>query len=85
MALFSGDLKLLKSEITGSAGALRSERLATQKAGRKPAYCPPGKGGSINSKELLAHFRAIPAAQRERMQVRDAMRSFMVHKFPCPA
>ncbi len=85
MALFSGDLKLLKKEITGSAGALRAERMAAQKAGRKAAYCPPAKGGSIDSKQLLAHFRSIPPAQRERMQVRDAMRSFMATKFPCPA
>jgi hypothetical protein len=85
MALFSGDLNLLKKEITGSAGQLRAERLAAQKAGRKPAYCPPEKGGGIGSKELLTHFRAIPAAQRERMQVRDGMRSFMARKFPCPA
>lgn len=85
MALFSGDLKLLKKEITGSAGQLRAERMAAQKAGRKPAYCPPDKGGSIDSKQLLAHFRSIPAPQRERMQVRDAMRSFMATKFPCRA
>ena len=85
MAIFSGDLKLLKKEITGSAGQLRAERLAATKAGRKPAYCPPEKGGGIGSQELLTHFRSIPPAQRERMQVRDGMRSFMARKFPCPA
>lgn len=85
MALFSGDLKLLKKEITGSAAALKAERLAAEKAGRKSAYCPPAKGGSINSSELLAHFRGIPVAQGGRMQVRDAMRSFMATKFPCRA
>lgn len=85
MAIFSGDLKLLQREIAASAGALRAERLAAVKAGGKAAYCPPAKGGSIGAKELLTHFRAIPAAQRNGMQVRDGMRSFMIAKFPCRA
>jgi hypothetical protein len=85
MAIFSGDLKLLQKEIASSAGALRTERLAAAKAGRKAGYCPPEKGVQIGAKEILNHFRSIPAPQRERMQVRDGMRHFMARKFPCPA
>ena len=85
-ALFSSDMGLLKKEIQNSAVVLRQERLAAEKAGRKGAFCPPGgKGVSIGPKELLAHFRAIPAAQREKMQVKDAMRSYMARRFPCPS
>ncbi|HEX8442212.1 MAG TPA: hypothetical protein VF631_01045 [Allosphingosinicella sp.] len=84
MAIFSGDLKLLQKEIAASAGALKTERLAAAKAGRKAGYCPPAKGVQIGAKEILTHFRTIPPAQRERMQVRDGMRHFMARKFPCP-
>ena len=82
MALFSSDYKALKGEVQGAAGQLRNERLAAQKAGRKAAYCPPQKGG-LDSKELLAHFRAIPAQQRPRIQVKDGLRSLLVRKYPC--
>lgn len=84
LALFSGDLKLLKAEVQKSAAALRAERLAAKAAGRKQAFCPPEAGASVNSDDVLTHFRSIPAAQRPRIQVRDAMRSLMARKYPCP-
>lgn len=85
MALFSGDLKVLKREMEGSATALRGERLAATKAGKRPAYCPPAKRGPMSSDEILSHMRAIPAAQQSRMTTRDGFRSLMVRKYPCPA
>jgi hypothetical protein len=85
MALLSRDLGRLKSEMQTAGASLKAEREAAQRAGQPPAYCPPASGASLNSNELLAHFRAIPPAQRERMHVRDGLRSLMVRKFPCPA
>jgi len=83
-AMFSSDISLLKNEIKGAGAALRAERLAAQSAGRRPAYCPPERP-AIQPNELLAHFRAIPAPQRARMEVRDALRGLLVRKYPCPA
>jgi hypothetical protein len=85
LALFSSDLRLLKSEVTTAGAALRAERQAAERAGRRPAYCPPGGRGRIDSNELIGHFRAFPPAQRARMEVRDALRSLLVRKYPCPA
>jgi hypothetical protein len=82
MAVFSSDYKALKAEVQTASGQLRAERLAAQKAGRKPAYCPPPKGG-LTPKELLAHFRKIPATQRLRTDVKDGLRSLLVSKYPC--
>ena len=84
MALFSSDFKVLKKEIQSASGQLRSERLAAQKAGRKPAFCPPAKGGSLNPNELLAHMRGIPAAQRSQIEVKDGLRGLLARKYPCP-
>ena len=84
MALMSSDYKLLKNEIVTHSQTLRNERLAAQKAGRKPAYCPPAKSG-LNSDEILAAFRSIPAAQRPRTDVKDALRALLARKFPCRA
>jgi hypothetical protein len=82
MALFSSDFKLLKKEMEIAGGQLRAERLATQKAGGKVSYCPPPKS-SLNAKEVLTHFRAIPVAQRARMPIKDGLRSLLTRKHPC--
>ncbi|HEX8125273.1 MAG TPA: hypothetical protein VF548_06810 [Allosphingosinicella sp.] len=82
MALMSSDYKLLKSEIESNGAALRAERLAAERARRKPAYCPPAKQ-SLTSGEILTAFRSIPAAQRPRIQVKDALRALMARKYPC--
>ncbi len=83
MALFSGDIGLLKREIQNSGKQLRAEQIAAQKAGRKPATCMPAKA-SMNSNELLAHFRSIPAEQRN-MPVKAGLAGLMRKKYPCPA
>ncbi len=82
MALFSSDYKKLKGEVEAAGEQLRVERLAAVKAGRRAAYCPPEKSG-LNSDELLAHFRSIPAQQRPRIQVKDGLRSLLARKYPC--
>lgn len=82
LALMSSDYKLLKAEIETNANALRAERLAAERARRRPAYCPPAKQ-SLNSDEILAAFRTIPAAQRPRVPVKDALRALLVRKYPC--
>ena len=85
LALFSSDLRLLKGEVQTAALSLRAERLAAVRAGRRPAFCPPGAGGRFDSDELLRHFHAIAPAQRARMEVREGLRSLLVRKYPCPA
>ncbi len=82
LALMSSDYKLLTREIQTQGASLRAERLAAQKAGRKPAYCPPAKQ-SLTTREVLTAFRSIPAAQRPRVQVKDALRALMARKYPC--
>ncbi|MFL6861719.1 MAG: hypothetical protein ACJ8DZ_01820 [Allosphingosinicella sp.] len=85
LALFSSDYGLLKKEVTDASGQLRAERLAARAAGRRPAYCPPEQQGSLDSRDLLAAFRAIPPALAARTQVKDALRALLARKYPCPA
>jgi hypothetical protein len=82
LALMSSDYKLLKSEIVANSQVLRNERLAAERAHRRAAYCPPAKS-DLNSNEILAAFRTIPAAQRPRIQVKDALRALLARKYPC--
>jgi hypothetical protein len=81
-ALFSSDYRLLKNEVENAAKALRAERLAAERAGRRGAYCPPPKSG-FKSEEILAHFRAIPVAQRPRTDVKAGLLGLLVRKYPC--
>ena len=81
-AMFSGDYRLLTREIQTASQALRAERLAAERAGRRGAYCPTARSG-IKTDELLAHFRRIPPAQRAGMPVKDALKSFLMRKYPC--
>ena len=82
LALLSSDLTLLKNEITTASQSLRAERLAARRAGRRPAYCPPESGG-FTPEELLAGFRSIPAAHRQRMEVREGLRRLLIRRYPC--
>jgi hypothetical protein len=83
MALGSPDIKLLKGEMEGVADAYRADIVAARQAGRTPHSCPPPKGkAKIGSKELMAEFEAIPAAQRG-MSVKTAFYAMMKKRFPC--
>jgi hypothetical protein len=83
-ALFSSDLRLLKAEVKSAGQALKAERDRRRASGQRPAYCAPERM-KLNSDDLLAHFRSIPPAQRQRMEVRDALRLMLVRRYPCPA
>lgn len=83
LALFSGDLKLLKAEVTSSATAYAADVRAARKAGKLKHSCPPvGTKLPMNSDELLAYFNSIPPAQRN-MSVKAAFYGMMAKKYPC--
>lgn len=82
LALLSSDMGLLKNEVRTAGAALKTEREAATRAGRQPAFCPPGPV-SLNANEVLTAFRAIPAAQQPRMEVRDALRRYLARRYPC--
>ena len=84
-AMFSSDIGLLKNEIKGAGTALREPSASPPSV---PAAAPLIARPSVrrsSRNELLAHFRAIPAPQRARTEVKDALRSLLVRKYPCPA
>jgi cell division protein FtsL len=82
-AILSSDFRELQAEISASGAALRQERLAARRAGRRPAYCPP-ESVSFSREEIFAAMNAVPAPLRSRTQVRDALRAAFARRFPCP-
>ncbi|HEY0414564.1 MAG TPA: hypothetical protein VGD66_15630 [Allosphingosinicella sp.] len=82
MAMFSGEYKQLQAETLADARALKQERLAAQRAGRRPAYCPADKA-SLVPEEIFAAMNAVPPARRAQTPVKDALRAAFARKYPC--
>lgn len=82
MALFSSDIGVLKKEGMTAGQSIRADQEAAQAAGRPAATCVP-KGTKIGQNELLAYFEKIPAAQAQRMTVKQGMVAMFRQKWPC--
>jgi len=76
------DGRRLISEVSTSVHAVRNEQAADVRAGRRPAYCIPSAGSGITPEGLLARFRAMPQGRRD-MSVRQAIRDWMIERWPC--
>lgn len=83
LALLSSDFGVVKREIEASADAYKTRIDSDKDAGRAPHSCPPEAGGSLNSDELLAHFRSYPVAARSRTTVRRGFFDMMARRYPC--
>lgn len=82
-ALFSGDMKVLKSE-GEAAGAAYRARLAAERAAGRPSSCPPPGGKArMSSDQLLAHLRAYPAPARGGTTMKTAMADYFIKTYPC--
>ena len=86
MALFSrGEIKALMQEGQAAGQRARETRLATLKAGGKPRSCPPEGKQSMTTDEFMKRLSAIPAAERARIDMTEAMIRISAQKFPCRA
>lgn len=74
----------LINEVSTSVHAVRNEQAAAVRAGRRPAYCIPPAGSGITPEGLLARFRAMPQGRRD-IQVAQAIREWMIERWPCQA
>lgn len=84
LAVFSrGEIKALMKEVQAAAKAAREMRLAAEKAGRPPPYCPPGGKGAMDSDEYMRRLSAVPSAERARMTMTEATMRMLAVKHPC--
>ena len=85
MALFSrGEIKLLIGEAERSIQAARNRRLADVAAGKPPRSCPPPGKHPMDNSEFMKRLGAIPAAERQRVDMTEAMTRITIARFPCP-
>jgi hypothetical protein len=84
MAVFSmGKIKALTAEAKAAGEKARQTRLATIAAGKKPRYCPPDGPQAMGSSEFMTRLSAIPASERVRIDMTEAMTRILEVKFPC--
>ena len=83
LALFDGDYGRLKSEANAAGKAIGDDRIAMERAGKRPLYCSPRPRADLGQTEFLNGLQAIPAAQRQQLSLKDAMLRVLQRKYPC--
>lgn len=81
-ALLRSDTRRLMNEIKGAFATIREEQDTARTAGRTAATCMPSKV-SISPDQILGRFNAIPASRRS-ISVTQAVREWMIERYPCP-
>lgn len=82
LALFSSDLKKLQAEAEGAGDELHNEHAAELAAGRPTPWCAP-VGKYLAPRELLVGMHALPRAELERMDIKQAMYAVFERNYPC--
>jgi hypothetical protein len=83
MALFSGgEIKALTAEAQAAGKRAGEMRKAAVKDGQPPRFCPPATVG-MDDKEFMTRLSAIPAEERAKIDMTEAMTRILAVKYPC--
>lgn len=77
-----GEIEALMREGQAAGRASGEQRKAAIAAGRRPRYCPPAEV-NLGQNEFMAGLSAIPAAERRRITMTEAMNRILAARFPC--
>lgn len=83
LAFFDDDYGRLKAEATAVGKAIGDDRIAAEKAGKPILYCSPQARAKLGSFEFIRGVEAIPAPERSRMTLKEAMIRVLQAKYPC--
>ena len=81
--LAMGEIRALTKEARGAGETVRAHRIAAEKAGQTPRYCPPKGAPRMGSEEFLKRLSAIPQEDRTKINMLEAMNRILAVKFPC--
>jgi hypothetical protein len=83
-ALFSsGEIKALTNEAQAAGQRAAENRRMAVKAGQQPRFCPPPGPANMKDKEFMTRLGALPAEDRARIDMTEAMQRILAIKFPC--
>jgi hypothetical protein len=83
--LHRGEIRALAEEGQKAGQKAREQRLAVVKAGGKPRSCPPEGKQGMEVREFMARLGAIPKAERQRIDMTEALTRISAAKYPCKA
>ena len=83
LAFFDSDYGRLKADARAVGQSIGDDRIAAEKAGKPILYCSPRPRAELGSFEFIRGLEAIPAAERARMTLKDAMIRVLQKKYPC--
>lgn len=79
-----GEIRALTKEVRAAGELIRARRIAAQKAGQAPRYCPPkGSSKRMGSEEFMKRLSAIPKPERQAIDLAEAMNRMLAQKHPC--
>ena len=79
-----GEIRALTKEVRAAGELIRARRIATEKAGEKPRYCPPkGANRRMGTEEFMSRLSAIPQPERRMIDMAEAMNRILATKHPC--
>ncbi len=81
LALFSGDIGLLKRESAAAVSGMTAQKKARAAAGQPPLYCAPAKS-SMTANDMIAGLQQIPPHER-RITLQDGFTRVIARKYPC--
>lgn len=80
-ALLRPSVRRAASAMEGAFGSARAEEATARRAGRTPPFCIPART-NISPTDVMRRMAAVPA-ERQNQSVTQAVRTWMVERFPC--
>ena len=81
-AMLRPETRRLIQEVTGAVSTVKAEQASALSAGRRPAHCIPPSGTGITPETLVTRFETLPASRRN-ISVTQAVRDWMIERYPC--
>lgn len=81
-AMLKPETRRLIGEVTSSVRTVKAEQASAEQTGRQPRTCIPASGTGITPEALVARFETMPEGRR-RVTVTQAIRDWMVERYPC--
>ena len=82
-ALFSADLKTLQFEAEAAGDELHLEHAERMASHQPTDWCAPVTK-YLGPRELIEGMHALPRADLDRMDIKQAMRAIFTRDYPCP-
>ena len=81
LALFSGDIGVLKRESMAAVAGMESDKRACAAAGRPQLFCAP-VSTRMSAGEMIAGLQSLPPQER-RISLQDGFSRVIARKHPC--